>query len=134
MLVVYVFYCLYCYISQRFMVFQIFLHLGRLFCLFDSRARIHSINQLPMRNGKRVRRIVAFCLTLVGAISGGCITRATGDIAPVLWIAAGIKAVFVVLWVVWKEYRVCYPTSSLHIDTNPCIICPINIKLIATRS
>ena len=39
---------------------------------------------LAWRNGKRDCRIVAFCLTLLGAISGGWITRATGDIAPVL--------------------------------------------------
>ena len=57
---------------------------------------------LALRNGKRDRRIVAFCLTLAGAIAGGWITRATGDIAPVLWIAAGIKAVLVVMWVVWR--------------------------------
>lgn len=57
---------------------------------------------LALRNGKRDRRIVAFCLTLLGAIAGGWITRATGDIAPVLWIAAGIKVVLVVLWVIWR--------------------------------
>ena len=57
---------------------------------------------LAWRNGKRDRRIVAFCLTLLGAISGGWITRATGDIAPVLLLAAGIKLVLVVLWVIWR--------------------------------
>ena len=57
---------------------------------------------LALRNGKRDRRIVAFCLTLLGAIAGGWITRVTGDIAPVLWIAAGIKFVLVVLWVLWR--------------------------------
>ena len=57
---------------------------------------------LALRNGKRDRRIVAFCLTLLGAIAGGWITRVTGDIAPVLWIAAGIKFVLVVLWVLLR--------------------------------
>lgn len=57
---------------------------------------------LAWRNGKRDRRIVASCLTLLEAIAGGCITRATGDTAPVLWLAGGIKLVLVVLWVIWR--------------------------------
>lgn len=36
-------------------------------------------------------RVLAFCLILLGAIVGGWIIRLTGDIAPVLWLVAGIK-------------------------------------------
>ena len=63
---------------------------------------VSDVELLALRNGKRDRRIVAFCLTLLGAIAGGWITRATEDIAPVLWLAAGIKLVLVVLWVIWR--------------------------------
>ncbi|KAI9925435.1 hypothetical protein ASPWEDRAFT_113630 [Aspergillus wentii DTO 134E9] len=54
-----------------------------------------------VRNEKRDRRIVAFVLTLVGAIAGGWITKAVGDISPVLWLAAGIKMAIVVSWAFW---------------------------------
>lgn len=56
-----------------------------------------------LRNGTRDRRILAFCLTILGAIAGGWITKATGDIAPVLWLAAGIKLVIAGSWSVWKR-------------------------------
>ncbi|KAF7585505.1 hypothetical protein BBP40_010791 [Aspergillus hancockii] len=55
-----------------------------------------------LRNEKRDRRIIAFALTLVGAIAGGWITKATGDIYAVLWIAAGIKLGIASAWVFWK--------------------------------
>lgn len=54
-----------------------------------------------LRNGKRNRRAVSFCLTLLGAIAGGWITRATGEIVVVLWVAVGIKAVVMGFWVIW---------------------------------
>lgn len=56
-----------------------------------------------LRNGKRDRRILAFCLTMLGAIAGGWITTATGDIAPVLWLAGGIKLAMAGSWSVWKR-------------------------------
>lgn len=55
------------------------------------------------RNEKRDRRVVAFVLTLVGAISGGWITKATADIYACLWLIAGTKLVIVGAWVFWKE-------------------------------
>lgn len=54
-----------------------------------------------LRNRKRDRRVVAFFLTLLGAIAGGWITKATGEIAVVLWVAVGIKAVVMGIWVIW---------------------------------
>ncbi|KAE8153554.1 hypothetical protein BDV25DRAFT_149375 [Aspergillus avenaceus] len=56
-----------------------------------------------LRNEKRDRRIVAFVLTLVGAIAGGWITKGTGDIYAVLWIAAGIKMGIASAWMFWRE-------------------------------
>lgn len=55
-----------------------------------------------LRNGKRDRRIVAFVLTLIGAIVGGWITKATGQIVPVLRLLAGIKMLIVIAWGFWQ--------------------------------
>jgi uncharacterized membrane protein YoaK (UPF0700 family) len=55
-----------------------------------------------LRNEKRDRRVVALILTLVGAIVGGWVTKATGEIAPVLWLSAGIKLSVVIAWGFWK--------------------------------
>ncbi|OOQ89554.1 DUF1275 domain protein [Penicillium brasilianum] len=55
-----------------------------------------------LRNEKRNRRTIAFILTLVGAVVGGWVTKATGDIAPILWVAAGIKFIVVGAWGMWR--------------------------------
>ncbi|KAJ5413757.1 hypothetical protein N7509_000384 [Penicillium cosmopolitanum] len=55
-----------------------------------------------LRNDKRDRRIIAFVLTLAGAIVGGWVTKATGNIAPILWLAAGIKFLVAGSWGMWK--------------------------------
>lgn len=54
-----------------------------------------------LRNEKRDRRIIAFALTLVGAIIGGWVTKATEKIATVLWLSAGVKLVAAVAWGFW---------------------------------
>jgi hypothetical protein len=56
-----------------------------------------------VNNQKRNRRVVAFVLTLIGAIAGGWITKATGNIWPTLWLVAGIKSAIVMAWVFWAE-------------------------------
>lgn len=53
---------------------------------------------LARANGKRDRRAVAFVLTLVGAITGGWLSKAIGAVQPSLWIAAAIKALITVFW------------------------------------
>lgn len=58
-----------------------------------------------LRNEKRDRRIVAFVLTLVGAIVGGWVTKATGQIGPILWLAAGIKFVVAFAWGFWRAKK-----------------------------
>jgi hypothetical protein len=55
------------------------------------------------RNVKRDRRVVAFSLTLVGAIVGGWVTKGTGDIHVCLWMVAGIKLGISGAWVFWRE-------------------------------
>jgi hypothetical protein len=56
-----------------------------------------------LRNEKRDRRLAAFILTLVGAIVGGWVTKATQQISPVLWLAAGIKFLVALCWGFWKS-------------------------------
>ncbi|KAJ5636881.1 uncharacterized protein N7484_010194 [Penicillium longicatenatum] len=56
-----------------------------------------------LRNEKRDRRLAAFILTLVGAIVGGWVTKATQQISPVLWLAAGIKFSVALCWGFWKS-------------------------------
>ncbi|KAJ5498759.1 hypothetical protein N7453_007810 [Penicillium expansum] len=55
-----------------------------------------------LMNVKRDRRIIAFVLTLVGAIVGGWVTKVTGGVAPILWLSAGIKGLLVLAWAFWK--------------------------------
>ncbi|KAJ5296193.1 hypothetical protein N7508_011014 [Penicillium antarcticum] len=55
-----------------------------------------------IRNQKRDRRVIAFVLTLLGAIIGGWVTKATQAISPTLWLSAGIKVVVVIAWGLWK--------------------------------
>ncbi|KAF7171852.1 hypothetical protein CNMCM5623_004163 [Aspergillus felis] len=56
-----------------------------------------------LRNEKRDRRVVAFVLTLIGAIAGGWTAKATHDISSVLWLAAGLKLMISVSWMFWRE-------------------------------
>ncbi|OQE93675.1 hypothetical protein PENNAL_c0005G08635 [Penicillium nalgiovense] len=55
-----------------------------------------------VRNVKRDRRIIAFVLTLVGAIIGGWVTKVTEAIYPILWLSAGIKGLLVLAWAFWR--------------------------------
>ncbi|KAJ5921637.1 hypothetical protein N7454_009111 [Penicillium verhagenii] len=56
-----------------------------------------------LRNEKRDRRLTAFVLTLVGAIMGGWVTKATGRISPVLWLGSVIKFLVALSWGFWKR-------------------------------
>ncbi|KAI1306838.1 DUF1275 domain protein [Xylaria venustula] len=50
------------------------------------------------QNPKRNKRAVAFTLTLVGAIAGGFISKATGFVQPSLWLVAAIKLTITIFW------------------------------------
>lgn len=52
-------------------------------------------------NVKRNRRLLAFLGILVGAMAGGWISKARGEVQTALWIAAGVKVVIAVSWTVW---------------------------------
>lgn len=54
------------------------------------------------RNDKRDRRFIAFVLTLVGAICGGWISRASSAVQPSFWTVAGLKLVLAAGWLFWK--------------------------------
>ncbi|KKY25566.1 hypothetical protein UCDDS831_g02037 [Diplodia seriata] len=54
-------------------------------------------------NVKRNRRAAAFVLTLVGAIAGGWISKATKGVEYALWVVAGIKLGITIAWALWKE-------------------------------
>lgn len=54
-------------------------------------------------NVKRNRRILAFFTILIGAVAGGFISESTGEVSIPLWIAAGVKALLAVAWMVWPE-------------------------------
>jgi uncharacterized membrane protein YoaK (UPF0700 family) len=54
-------------------------------------------------NAKRNRRVGAFGAILVGAVAGGWISKATGEIQTALWIAAGVKGGIACSWIVWPS-------------------------------
>ncbi|OJD34195.1 uncharacterized protein BKCO1_24000137 [Diplodia corticola] len=54
-------------------------------------------------NVKRNRRAAAFALTLVGAIAGGWISKATRGVEYALWVVAGIKLGITAAWALWRE-------------------------------
>lgn len=56
-----------------------------------------------LKNEKRDRRAMAFVLTLVGAICGGWISKASGAVHPSLWFVAGLKLVLAAGWLFWKK-------------------------------
>ncbi|KAI1116887.1 DUF1275 domain protein [Nemania sp. NC0429] len=49
-------------------------------------------------NPKRNKRAAAFVLTLVGAIAGGFISKATGLVQNSLWLVAALKLAITVFW------------------------------------
>ncbi|KAF2143945.1 uncharacterized protein K452DRAFT_268460 [Aplosporella prunicola CBS 121167] len=58
------------------------------------------------QNIKRNRRIAAFTLTLVGAIAGGWISKATKGVEAALWVVMGIKFLLMSAWIVWPKKTV----------------------------
>ena len=55
------------------------------------------------RNVKRNRRAVAFTLTLIGAIVGGWMSKATSSVTAALWLAGGVKVMIVLAWSAWAK-------------------------------
>lgn len=57
------------------------------------------------KNVKRNRRAVAFVLTLLGAICGGWISKATAAVQPSLWFVAAIKAIITLSWLFIRKVK-----------------------------
>ncbi|PLB38060.1 YoaK family protein [Aspergillus candidus] len=55
----------------------------------------------PLTNVKRNRRVGGVVALLVGAIAGGWLSRSSGGMESALWMAAGIKFVVALAWLVW---------------------------------
>lgn len=55
----------------------------------------------PAGNVKRNRRAGSMVMMFAGAVVGGFLTK-DGDIEFALWVAAGIKAFVLALWIGWK--------------------------------
>ncbi|KAJ5655068.1 hypothetical protein N7490_002071 [Penicillium lividum] len=56
----------------------------------------------PTSNVKRNRRIGGVVLLLIGAIVCGWLSRSSGGMESALWMAAGLKLVAAVGWLLWK--------------------------------
>ena len=65
---------------------------------FASDPKLHApLKQNPVRN----RRFVGFVMIMLGAISGGWVTKKSGHIMISLWTTAAVKAVIAIAWIFW---------------------------------
>ena len=55
------------------------------------------------KNLKRNRRVIAFVLTLVGAIAGGWMSKETHNVASALWLVGGLKILIAGAWIFWPS-------------------------------
>lgn len=60
------------------------------------------VDMLKKDNPKRDRRVISVVCLLVGGISGGWLSRSSGGMASVLWLAAGLKFGILASWIFWK--------------------------------
>ncbi|KAI1375596.1 hypothetical protein F4677DRAFT_454845 [Hypoxylon crocopeplum] len=60
---------------------------------------------LALRNPERNRRVGAPVLLLIGAVLGGLLSRSPVGAAGVLWIAAVLKLLVVVSWLLWPAEK-----------------------------
>jgi hypothetical protein len=69
--------------------------------LADLMSDSHLLTAGLFEDPKRNRRAVAVVMLVAGAISGGVFTKGWVGLSGALWIAAAIKALMVVAWVLW---------------------------------
>lgn len=55
------------------------------------------------KNLKRNRRAAAFTLTLLGAIVGGWVSKATNGVQTMLWVAGAVKCFITITWIFWAS-------------------------------
>ncbi|KAI0889456.1 uncharacterized protein GGS22DRAFT_153936 [Annulohypoxylon maeteangense] len=60
---------------------------------------------LALRNPERNRRVGAPTLLLIGAVLGGVLARSSVGAAGVLWIAAVMKLLVVISWLLWPAEK-----------------------------
>ncbi|KAI1456860.1 hypothetical protein F4805DRAFT_206589 [Annulohypoxylon moriforme] len=60
---------------------------------------------LAPRNPERNRRVGAPTLLLIGAVLGGVLARSSLGAAGVLWIAAAMKLLVIISWLVWPAEK-----------------------------
>ena len=70
--------------------------------LYDLAADPH-LSAPPTQNAIRNRRFFGFSSLLIGAITGGWITKRTGHITIPMWVAATIKTGIAAAWVLWPS-------------------------------
>ncbi|EXJ83323.1 hypothetical protein A1O1_06944, partial [Capronia coronata CBS 617.96] len=61
---------------------------------------LHGLSKNPSRN----RRLGAICALLLGAISGGWLSRSRAGIPGVFFVAAGVKFIISAAWLTWSAH------------------------------
>lgn len=60
---------------------------------------------LAAHNPERNRRVAAPTLLLIGAVLGGVLARSTVGAAGVLWLAAAMKLLVIISWLLWPAEK-----------------------------
>lgn len=76
--------------------------LTSLYCDFFSDPGLFALN---LTNQKRTRRFIAILGYFGGVIGAGWLMRSKGGVPSVLWLAAGIKMVLAIIWLLWYEEK-----------------------------
>lgn len=71
--------------------------------LCDLMSDVHLLNGGVFEDSSRNRRFIAACMLLLGAITGGALSSSWVGLAGILYIAAGLKALIVIAWLLWPR-------------------------------
>ena len=67
----------------------------------DMMSDAHLVTAGLFHDSKRNRRVAAIFMLLGGAICGGVFTKGWIGFAGALWVAASIKGIMVIAWLIW---------------------------------
>jgi uncharacterized membrane protein YoaK (UPF0700 family) len=73
--------------------------------LCDMMSDAHLLTGGVFEDSKRNRRMASAVLLFLGAIVGGVLTRSWVGLAGVLFIAAGLKSLMVLAWLLWPQAK-----------------------------
>lgn len=73
--------------------------------LCDMMSDVHLLTGGVLEDSKRNRRMASAVLFFLGAIVGGVLTRSWVGLAGVLFIAAALKALMVLAWLLWPQAK-----------------------------